>query len=1292
MKRYFIILISFLFFSSVSLEISAQVNYSVVDSDPNTPGLRINSYSNQIVRDSDGNIYVAYGIATNQATHWYCFIRRSTDGGVSWENAVRLESFPDSSSVTSLSVDSKDNLMVGMSFNVGSFFTMSKDRGITWSSPVSLLDGGWGRWDWLPSIAIDSSDIIHAGFHAQFGWNRPPSNIFYTSSSDGIAFSQPQDITKIPQDSQFGNGAGPANIQIGKNDEIFVLSANSKTDDSTSYNILIHYTNGSWLDPIVLNDDNTFGSGGDFVIDSQGTLHMFLVWIDPTTSNRRIFYKIYDPVTRNAELIRAITPAEENVNNVSVGIYSEEEILVAYDIYDTTTRTYQGVFLKRSSDMFNKTYSISETIGAHGPNLRSYTYNMHHKDKMDIIWIEPDTIAGGEILAYYEISGGIKTVGKATISVFVPYFMNPGQEVTFVVRYNNGKGEDIINAALVMDVPSDFMFIEASNGGMYKDREGSPQVFWRLDTLKDQEKGSVFARFYIPWGMPSVSGKIVANLVGDNIFSNYNAEAYYKYEDRTPVWQKDLGTSEIDKIIALHKDLGDLLKYAIELGYVWHKIGQEITLSNNQKITLLYLMDPKDFSPLMIKKTPDMPVFAEQKQGTRRTVFDVNGGYTTDSSTGEFISFGRWAESHSLTEARCQINCTINKVPGWITEAASKSYNMASSGINCISCAKSKGKEIGDCINCLNAYKDVPGVSYGVDVAQCLKDCLENPNQHICTEDKKWCNWSIVGYLSGVDTVFTTVCNKITGTYDPIDRRTFCPYGTKCVDGECQPEQDDPCKRDFLIKPAPEAAVCKLDDFEIVPAHDPNAISVNPDGDILPGEPLTYTIEYENTGGGTAYNVFILNELDENLDESTLTINDGGKYSFVSRLLQWQIGQLESGQKGSVSYSVMPKDNLKTGTVISNFAEVHFPSAGEVTPTNVVANRINPLRADNKTVSVNLGETADITLSGKDQNSAPLKFRIVTYPKFGSLSGTPPQMKYKAPDNFIGSDRFTYVVVSNDVESNPATVSIEIKGSDTTPPSVIRTCPVDKAEDVRFETIAQPDQTYLPMVSILFDEDINAETVPYNIYLSNDGGSYISSSVEYNAPNRLVFVRPLEPLTPSTTYQVTVRHIADKSNNLIVEPYIFTFKTVSDKAISVTLSDNNSVLDFGKVPVKSGKIEKTVSINSIGISAVKISNIKLSQRGNEFSVAEDKCSDKLLLPLDNCHVKIGFSPETIGSKSAELTITSEDDNNGSIKVSILGIAVDSRPVDAGTDTVSSDTDGSFTESDEDGGCGCNYLR
>ena len=134
------------------------------------------------------------------------------------------------------------------------------------------------------------------------------------------------------------------------------------------------------------------------------------------------------------------------------------------------------------------------------------------------------------------------------------------------------------------------------------------------------------------------------------------------------------------------------------------------------------------------------------------------------------------------------------------------------------------------------------------------------------------------------------------------------------------------------------------------PARDPNAKAVSPGGNILPGDTLTYTIEFENVGAGTADGVFILDTLDAHLDATTLALDPRCGYIAANRLITCTIGTLaaagQAGAKGSVTFTVKPMPGLAMDTEIVNQAEVHFPSAFEITPTNAVVNRIHGLRAD----------------------------------------------------------------------------------------------------------------------------------------------------------------------------------------------------------------------------------------------------------------------------------------------------------------------------------------------------------
>ncbi|UCG69901.1 MAG: tandem-95 repeat protein, partial [Thermoplasmata archaeon] len=70
-----------------------------------------------------------------------------------------------------------------------------------------------------------------------------------------------------------------------------------------------------------------------------------------------------------------------------------------------------------------------------------------------------------------------------------------------------------------------------------------------------------------------------------------------------------------------------------------------------------------------------------------------------------------------------------------------------------------------------------------------------------------------------------------------------------------------------------------------------------------------------------------------------------------------------------------------------------------------------------------------ITLTGYDGDGDPLTFIIVTGPIKGTLSVTKPNLTYMPNSNFYGQDSFTFKVNDGSVDSNIATVSINVNGS-----------------------------------------------------------------------------------------------------------------------------------------------------------------------------------------------------------------------------------------------------------------------
>jgi uncharacterized repeat protein (TIGR01451 family) len=132
----------------------------------------------------------------------------------------------------------------------------------------------------------------------------------------------------------------------------------------------------------------------------------------------------------------------------------------------------------------------------------------------------------------------------------------------------------------------------------------------------------------------------------------------------------------------------------------------------------------------------------------------------------------------------------------------------------------------------------------------------------------------------------------------------------------------------------------------VLAAHDPNSISASPQGGVERGETLTYTLECENTGAGTAYGVYASVVLDPGLNAGTLVLPAGMSYDLGGHTVTWEVGTLASGAGAGQSFTVAVASNARRARPIMEQATVYFPSVPEETPTNVVLNVVNSTFSD----------------------------------------------------------------------------------------------------------------------------------------------------------------------------------------------------------------------------------------------------------------------------------------------------------------------------------------------------------
>ncbi len=82
--------------------------------------------------------------------------------------------------------------------------------------------------------------------------------------------------------------------------------------------------------------------------------------------------------------------------------------------------------------------------------------------------------------------------------------------------------------------------------------------------------------------------------------------------------------------------------------------------------------------------------------------------------------------------------------------------------------------------------------------------------------------------------------------------------------------------------------------------------------------------------------------------------------------------------------------------------------------------------ADDQSVSTLSGTSLAITLTGSDLEGSNLVYTVGS-PTNGTLSGTAPDLTYTPDAGYVGTDSFTFTVNDGDLDSDPATVSIEVQ-------------------------------------------------------------------------------------------------------------------------------------------------------------------------------------------------------------------------------------------------------------------------
>ena len=784
------------------------------------------------------------------------------------------------------------------------------------------------------------------------------------------------------------------------------------------------------------------------------------------------------------------------------------------------------------------------------------------------------------------------------VSLTGPRRVVPGGAAPYVLMYVNGRDETVEDAVLVLVLPAPTLFQEATHGGGYLAQQHA--VVWKLGDLEPGASGTVAAQTAYAWGVPIGSEYgAQALMAGRNLpLSLANPEWYL---DSTPLellGSTPLSDAELAAERAAYPDL-DLIYTEAEADGFLAGGAVRLTLDVGDPITQVVMLRRAGKEVLYLRRQGGR-VMASTFGATWYAVREAEGGLVHDLQAGAETYWGTWGSDETPSETGLAFsNCRYPNVPAMLLDDKIGRLAQVFGSGTCYPCLAG-----GSCVKCFAALQGVVPLPEATGILACAAEAgigggagpdwwLIPPTTPYCPSDaryilceKPW--WSkryryydypcvqglvIWSQLGGLRRWGPHWCDKWETCFSGVTG-TSAKLRCQCVPVYTPPKPLGDARglalgfRPFTAveaAPPPEAGsrlfgcdgsqqgVSKCPLTKIRTPHDPNA-KYGPEGDLLAGQTVTYTVTYENEGDGRAYGVFVVDQLDPALDLSTLIIYGPGELIAENRTILWTVGELgpkgDPDSTGVVSFTVALRDDLLPGTAVINQATVFFPTVGEETPTNPVVNVVQTLAAVPQRLETTYMQPVAVTLSGRGPAGVPLAFEVVAGPLNGELSGTAPDLVYTPAENATGLDEFTFKVTGGGQESRPATVQLVIDpAGDTTPPQVRWAFPADGAVDVAITAGAiftdDVGPVYGPMPWVQFSEAMDEETITDDVVQMVGGvGQVVPVSVGYDGATRRAMVYPRQALQGGVTYTLTVAAgVKDLAGNGMGAPHTWSFTT-----------------------------------------------------------------------------------------------------------------------------------------------------
>lgn len=758
---------------------------------------------------------------------------------------------------------------------------------------------------------------------------------------------------------------------------------------------------------------------------------------------------------------------------------------------------------------------------------------------------------GDNILFYPWLAapGGGDAPGAMLVSTGAPNQVSPGETVDYAIQYLNDMTSTVQSSVLVLQLPQAAYFLEGTAAAVYwPDRH---QVFWKLGDLAPGANDFVSVRVRFQWGLAAdYTDGSFTQFAG----SNYNAAAldvaaYNAYQ--SPLLHVTgivtLSADEFAAVRATSADLETLYQAALGEGFQYMSAAR-ITYHDGAVVVNAALRTADRQFGRILSLDSDGRALASSVSGAGVSAQEMSGGLHANLSTQTYEFWGVWQPDGGLrstngcTAERCFYNCML-KAKAW--GAVTRKVAGALSWVI---------PPVGAVWTTYEVYDEI------TTYILCKEECpASDPSKHCCTPGET--RWSPTGLSQQCAQYRCDAVGTWKDTPDTIDK---CGFGQRCVAGGGAQGGCKACEEDLLaarftpvsVRPIAENAICATSanphcsDLTVRRAKDPNAIS-GPQGDLLPGATVVYTITYENEGAGRAYGVYVVNPLPGVFDAATLNLHGKGEYLPATREIAWLVGELGPkgavDSQGAVTYTVALTGGLPSGTVVANQATVFFPSVPEETPTNTWVNLVAPLASIPQNLSTPYQAPLPISLSGRAVGGLPLTYAIVAPPINGTLSGSAPNVTYTPGANFTGADGFTFQVSNGTTTSRAAQVLIDVTAAgDTTPPQVIWSNPATGATGVAASTTPVFTDTngpvYTPVIRIGVSEPLSETTVSgASVTLAHGSGGVVASSAAFDGAFNQILVQPRVVLAAGEYVATVTTAIADRAGNRLAAPQTVRF-------------------------------------------------------------------------------------------------------------------------------------------------------